>query len=132
MPYRSRHEGVMHACGRDMIEDGVLEHADQCYALHMMPELPVGSFGVHTRYAMAASSHFRVNFYGTPGHHSSPHLAFDALQMAARYVTEVNALMANRVDPSEAAVLAFGTLHADSANQCHHCAQRAHGNLPGV
>ncbi len=93
----------MHACGRDMIEDGVLEHADQCYALHMMPELPVGSFGVHTRYAMAA-----------------------------RYVTEVNALMANRVDPSEAAVLAFGTLHADSANQCHHCAQRAHGNLPGV
>ncbi|WP_258394677.1 M20/M25/M40 family metallo-hydrolase [Paenibacillus sp. MDMC362] len=64
---------------------------------------------------MAASSHFRVHFHGIPGHHSSPHLATDALQMAARYVTEVNSLMANRLDPSEPAVLAFGTLQAGTA-----------------
>jgi amidohydrolase len=64
---------------------------------------------------MAASSHFTVKFRGTAGHHSAPHEAVDAIQMAARFVTEVNGLIANGINPSEAAVLAFGTLRAGTA-----------------
>ena len=112
---RSPLDGRLLSGGRDMIEDGVLDGVDQCFALHVMPELPVGTLGVHPREAMAASSHFTVRFQGASGHHSAPHQAVDALQMAARFVTEVNGLMANRVNPAEAAVLAFGTLHAGSA-----------------
>ncbi|WP_227793270.1 M20 metallopeptidase family protein [Paenibacillus guangzhouensis] len=165
VPYRSRRDGLMHACGhdahtamllgaaktlaqfrgslrgtvrfvfqpaeegaakspldgrllsggRDMIEAGILEGVTLCYALHVMPELPIGTLGIHDREAMAASSHFRVRFQGTSGHHSAPHLAVDALQMAARFVTEANGLMAHKVDPREAAVLAFGTLQAGTA-----------------
>lgn len=101
--------------GRDLIEDSVLEGVDFAYALHVMPELPIGTLGIHPHYAMAASSHFKVGFQGKSGHHSAPHRAVDAIQMAARYIGEINGMMANRIDPQEAAVLAFGTLQAGTA-----------------
>jgi len=97
LPYSSRKEGVMHACGHDvhtamqlgatkalsrfgeqlagtvkfvfqpaeegtlpvpgddtlisggwdMVKDGILDGVDLCYALHVWPELPVGTLGVH-------------------------------------------------------------------------------------
>ncbi|WP_019912732.1 M20 metallopeptidase family protein [Paenibacillus sp. HW567] len=108
-------DGRLLSGGRDMIEDGILEGVDYAYALHVMPELPVGTLGVHPHYAMAASSHFTLELRGTAGHHSAPHRSVDAIQMAARFITETNALMANQIDPSEAAVLAFGTLNAGTA-----------------
>lgn len=108
-------DGRLLSGGRDMIDAGVLEGVDRCFALHVMPELPAGMLGIHEHEAMAASSHFKIRFAGTPGHHSAPHRAVDALQMAARFVVEANGLMANRVDPAEAAVLAFGTLQAGTA-----------------
>jgi amidohydrolase len=112
---RSPLDGRLLSGGRDMIEDGILDGVDQCYALHVMPELAAGTLGIHPRYAMAASSHFTVKFQGTAGHHSTPHEAVDAIQMAARFVAEANGLMANQINPSEAAVLAFGTLRAGTA-----------------
>jgi len=109
---RSPLDGRLLSGGRDMIEAGILDGVDRCYALHVMPELPVGTIGIHDHYAMAASSHFKVIFEGKSGHHSAPHQAADAIQMAARFINDVNGLMAGRIDPAEAAVLAFGTLHA--------------------
>lgn len=108
-------DGRLLSGGRDLIEDNVLEGVDYAYAIHVMPELPVGTLGIHPHDAMAASSHFKVEFQGTSGHHSAPHRAVDAIQMAARYIGEINGMMANRIDPQEAAVLAFGTLQAGTA-----------------
>lgn len=108
-------DGRLLSGGRDMIEDGILEGVDYAYALHVMPELAAGTLGIHRHYAMAASSHFRIEFQGAAGHHSTPHLAVDAIQMTARFIAEVNGLMAGGIDPREAAVLAFGTLRAGTA-----------------
>lgn len=108
-------DGRLFSGGRDMIEAGILEGADYAYALHVMPELPAGMLGIHPHYAMADSSHFKVEFQGTAGHHSVPHKAADAIQMAAQFIAGVNGLMANQIDPQEAAVLAFGTLQAGTA-----------------
>ncbi len=108
-------DGRLLSGGRDMIEAGILEGVDYAYALHVMPELPAGTLGIHPHYAMAASSHFKVEFRGTAGHHSVPHKAADAIQMAAQFIAGVNGLMANQIDPQEAAVLAFGTVRAGTA-----------------
>jgi amidohydrolase len=112
---RSPLDGRLLSGGRDMIEDGILEGVDYAYALHVMPELPAGQLGIHPHYAMAASSHFKVEFQGTAGHHSAPHKAVDAIQMAARFIADINGLMAHQIDPREAAVLAFGTVNAGTA-----------------
>jgi amidohydrolase len=105
-------DGRLLSGGRDMIEAGILEDVDRCYALHVWPELEAGTIGIHPHYAMAASSHFHVTFHGTNGHHSSPHLAADAIQMTAAYIAGVNGMMAGSIDPQEQAVLAFGTVRA--------------------
>ncbi|WP_435166032.1 M20 metallopeptidase family protein [Paenibacillus glycanilyticus] len=105
-------DGRLLSGGRDMIEAGILEGVDRCYALHVWPELDAGMIGIHSQYAMAASSHFHVTFQGKNGHHSSPHLAADAIQMTGAYIAGVNGMMANSIDPREQAVLAFGTVRA--------------------
>ncbi|MBP1992207.1 M20 metallopeptidase family protein [Paenibacillus eucommiae] len=108
-------DGRLLSGGRDMIEAGILEGVDICFAQHVKPELPVGTLGVHPKYAMAASSHFKVEFQGKAGHHSTPHQAVDAILMAAQFITEAKVMMASEVNPVEPAVLAFGTVHAGSA-----------------
>ncbi|QAY68499.1 amidohydrolase [Paenibacillus protaetiae] len=108
-------DGRMTSGGRDMIDAGVLEGADICFAMHVWPDLPAGTAGVHRAYAMAASTHFTIRFHGMPGHHSSPHLAADALMMAVQFAAGMKSFMATAVDPLEPAVLAFGSLHAGAA-----------------
>ncbi|WP_025719901.1 M20 metallopeptidase family protein [Paenibacillus polymyxa] len=108
-------DGRMISGGRDMIEVGMLDDADLCFALHVWPDLPAGTVGIHRGHAMAASSHFHIAFQGLNGHHSTPHLAVDALSMATQYVTDVKYAIATELDPFETSVLCFGTLHAGSA-----------------
>jgi len=98
--------------GRDMIEDGILQGVSQSFAMHVWPDLPVGSIGIHEETAMAASCHFSVHFQGISGHHSAPHLSSDAIIMAARFVNDMQIFMTTGINPSEAKVLSFGTLHA--------------------
>ncbi|MDF2669489.1 MAG: amidohydrolase [Paenibacillus sp.] len=105
-------DGRLLSGGRDMIEAGILEGVDACFALHVNPTLQVGSLGVHPRHAMAASSHFKVIFHGVSGHHSTPHKAVDAIVMAAQFIIEAKVLLATEVNPVEPAVLAFGSVHA--------------------
>lgn len=108
-------DGTMVSGGRDMIDDGLLDGVDECFAMHVWPDLPLGTVGVHQGYAMAASTHFRVAFRGVSGHHSTPHLAVDALLMAAQFVTDMKVAAASEIDPLEPAVLSFGTLRAGTA-----------------
>lgn len=98
--------------GRDMIEDGILQGVSQSFAMHVWPDLPLGSIGIHEETAMAASCHFSVHFQGISGHHSAPHLSSDAIIMAARFVNDMQIFMTTGINPSEAKVLSFGTLHA--------------------
>ncbi|MBJ6360074.1 M20 family metallopeptidase [Paenibacillus sp. GCM10012307] len=108
-------DGRMISGGRDMIEAGALDDADLCFALHVWPELPAGTIGIHRSHAMAASSHFHISFQGVNGHHSTPHLAVDALSMATQYITDVKYALATELNPFETNVLCFGTLHAGTA-----------------
>jgi amidohydrolase len=107
-------DGRLVSGGRDLIDAGVLDGVDRCFAFHVWPDLPIGVIGARYDYAMAASSHFRIGFEGLNGHHSTPHLAVDAISMAAQFVTEVKYMMASQLDPMEPAVLGFGTIKGGS------------------
>ncbi|WP_261807663.1 M20 family metallopeptidase [Paenibacillus sp. N3.4] len=105
-------DGRLLSGGADLVESGVLDDCGLCFGLHVWPELPIGTIGVHAQYAMAASTHFKVVFHGLTGHHSTPHLAADALLMASQFAIEMKVAMSSEIDPFEPAVLSFGTLKA--------------------
>lgn len=105
-------DGVLRSGGRDMVESGAADEASAAFALHVWPQLPVGEMAVHRKEAMASSTHFQVSFRGRSGHHGSPHLAADALLMAAHFVTEAHSAAAAASDPLEPFSLAFGKLRA--------------------
>jgi len=105
-------DGELRSGGRDLVESGVADEAAAAFALHVWPQLPVGQMAVHSKEAMAASTHFQVSFQGRSGHHGSPHLAADALLMAAHFVVEAHSAAASAADPLEPVSFAFGKLRA--------------------
>ncbi|MBB6675139.1 M20 metallopeptidase family protein [Cohnella nanjingensis] len=116
-------DGVLRSGGRDLVEDGVADEASLAIAFHVWPWLPVGQMAVHRKEAMAASTHFQVVFRGRSGHHGSPHLAADALLMAAHFAVEARSAVSAAVDPLAPVAFAFGKLEAGTV--CNAIAESA-------
>ena len=92
---------------RAMIADGLFERfpCDAVYALHNWPDLPLGSAQTRPGPIMAAADRFDITLRGRGGHAAQPHRTPDAILAAGQLVTQLNTIVARRIDPSESAVL---------------------------
>jgi hippurate hydrolase len=92
---------------RVMIEEGLFERfpCDAVYALHNWPELPVGQARTRPGPIMAAADRFDIVVRGAGGHAAQPHRTPDAILAASQLVTQLNTIVARRIDPGESAVL---------------------------
>jgi len=92
---------------RAMIEDGLFERfpCDAVYALHNWPDLPLGSAQTRPGPIMAAADRFDISLRGRGGHAAQPHRTPDAILAASQLVTQLNTIVARRIDPGESAVL---------------------------
>ena len=92
---------------RAMVEDGLFERfpCDAVYALHNWPELPLGSAQTRSGPIMAAADRFDITVRGRGGHAAQPHRTPDAILAASQLVTQLNTIVARRIDPGESAVL---------------------------
>ena len=98
-----------HAGARAMIDEGLFERfpCDAVYALHNWPDLPRGQLQTRPGPIMAAADRFDITLRGRGGHAALPHQTPDALLAAAELVTQLNTLVARRIDPMAAAVLSM-------------------------
>jgi hippurate hydrolase len=101
--------------GRVMVEEGVAEDVDSIFALHLWPGLPVGTVATKGGPIMAAADAFEMRLKGSGGHGAMPHLAADAVVIAAQVVTALQTIVAREVNPVEPAVLTVGEIGAGSA-----------------
>lgn len=62
--------------------------------------------------AMSASDAFEIVFRGRGGHGSAPHATIDPIAMAARFVTDVQAVVSREKDPREFGVITVGAFQA--------------------
>jgi amidohydrolase len=101
--------------GKVMVEEGVADDVSSIFALHLWPGLPFGTAGTKAGPIMAAADAFEITVRGTGGHGAFPHLAADAIAMAAQIVTALQTVVSREVDPVEPAVLTVGEIGAGSA-----------------
>ena len=101
--------------GKVMVEEGVADVVDSIFALHLWPGLPFGTAATKAGPIMAAADGFEMKIRGTGGHGAFPHLATDAVAMAAQIVTALQTLVSREVDPVEPAVVTVGEIGAGTA-----------------
>jgi hippurate hydrolase len=101
--------------GKVMVEEGVADDVASIFALHLWPGLPFGKAATKAGPIMAAADAFEMTVRGAGGHGAMPHLAADAITMAAQIVTALQTVVSREVDPVEPAVLTVGEIGAGTA-----------------
>src|ERR671910_2403298 len=101
--------------GKVMVDEGVVEDVSSIFALHLWPGLPFGKVATKAGPIMAAADAFEMEIVGSGGHCAMPHLAADAVVIAAQVVTALQTVVSREVDPVEPAVLTVGEIGAGTA-----------------
>ena len=99
-----------------MIEDGALEGVDAVIALHVASDLPAGVITVEDGYSTANEDSFQVVLKGTGGHGAYPHQTVDPTFILAQVLNAIQGIRSRRVDPTKAAAISIGEIHAGKAS----------------
>ena len=100
-----------------MITDGLFDRVpkpDYCLALHVSADLPAGTVGYASGWALANVDSVDVTIFGRGGHGSRPHDTIDPVVAAAQTIVALQTIVSRRVDPLEPAVISVGSVHAGS------------------
>jgi amidohydrolase len=99
-----------------MIEDGALEGVDAVIALHVASDLPAGVITVEDGYSTANEDSFQIVLTGTGGHGAMPHQTVDPTFILAQVLNAIQGIRSRRVDPTKAAAVSIGEIHAGKAS----------------
>ncbi|GAB96750.1 putative peptidase M20 family protein [Kineosphaera limosa NBRC 100340] len=108
-------EESMPGGARVMLDRGLVEGLDACFALHCDPHRDLGQVGIREGAITAASDEVRVIVTGSGGHTSRPHLTQDVTYALAKIITDLPAALSRRLDPRSAAALVWGSVHSGAA-----------------
>lgn len=95
-----------------LIEAGVLDDLDALFALHMMPQYPLGEVLVPDGYCTANVDEFTVKIQGAGGHGAYPHLGKDPIWMLGSVLQTMQGIVAREISPLEPAVVSVCHVHA--------------------
>ncbi len=102
------------ADARAMIKQGLfnlIPKPDACFALHVKGELPAGTIGLCSGYALGNVDSVDILVQGQGGHGSTPHKTHDPVVLAARIVVGLQTIVSRRVPPVEDGVVTVGSIH---------------------
>ncbi|NOY52002.1 MAG: amidohydrolase [Deltaproteobacteria bacterium] len=107
-----------------MIAAGVLDNPPVSVMLgfHSYPLLPTGVIGIKQGVMMASADLFSIHLYGKAGHAAKPHLAVDAIAIAAMVIHALHLIVSSRIDPVHPALVSIGMIRGGTAENivCDH------------
>ncbi|WP_079709310.1 N-acetyldiaminopimelate deacetylase [Paraliobacillus ryukyuensis] len=83
---------------------------DVIFALHVAPELPVGTVATKPGLLFANTSELFIDFVGKGGHAAYPHLTNDMVVAASTFVTQLQHIIARQMDPMSSGVVTIGKI----------------------
>ena len=94
-----------------MVEAGVLENPrpEAIMAAHMT-FWEAGTVAVHSGYAYLAADTFHIRVHGSGGHGCKPHECRDTLLAACKIVTDLQMVVARKVNPQDTATVSVGRI----------------------
>ncbi len=88
-----------------MIDEGVLDGVDRCYALHCTTNLPAGMLAGRAGPMLASADEFHVTITGAGGHGSAPHMTVDPIPAACAMVPAISTMVARNINTFNPAVV---------------------------
>lgn len=85
---------------------------DAIYALHIAPELPVGTVATRPGMLFANTSELFIDLHGKGGHAAFPHLTADMAVAAAALLIQLQTVVSRNINPMDSAVLTVGKMTA--------------------
>lgn len=100
-----------------MIKAGALGHPlpKAAIALHVEPQLPVGTFGFKKGLYMASADEIHINVLGDGGHAANPHMHVDTVSIASHLIVALQQLTSRHAPPTIPTVLSFGKIMGEGA-----------------
>lgn len=111
-------EEVAPGGAKPMIAAGALEDpsVEAIFALHVDPRMEVSKIGIRSGMVMAATDTFEVTILGKGGHAAAPHLAVDAVVVAAQVIQALQQVVSRKVDPLQPVVISIGKVEGGYAS----------------
>jgi amidohydrolase len=100
---------------RAVIESGALDGVSAIFGGHVDRRFPVGAVVAEAGPLAASADDFHIELVGSGGHAARPHEAQDPIVAAGALIGALQTIVSRRLDPSRAAVVTVGTIHAGSA-----------------
>ncbi|MFP7494240.1 N-acetyldiaminopimelate deacetylase [Terribacillus saccharophilus] len=97
-----------------LMQSGILKEwqPDEIFALHIAPELPVGTVSSRAGLLFANTSELFIDFKGKGGHAAYPHLTRDMVVAASTFVTNMQGIVSRNLDPLQSAVITIGKMES--------------------
>ncbi len=104
--------------GEVMCDEGIMERYDiaQVYALHNVPEVPLGHFYTTPGPIMAAVDDFEINITGLGGHGAYPHETRDPIPAAVAMVQGIATIVSRNHMAKQDLVVSVTQIHSGSAD----------------
>lgn len=92
-----------------VINDGALKNPDveSIFALHMMPDLPVGTIGIKPGYLSSTDDEFIIKIFGTGAHSSEPETGVNAITIAAQVINGLQSILSSNISPYDIATFSI-------------------------
>ncbi len=102
--------------GMRMVEEGALDGLDAVIALHVASDAPTDRVMIGSGYITANEDSFRITLTGTGGHGAYPHQTVDPTFILPQVLNAIHGIRARRIDPTKAATISIGTIHAGTVS----------------